>query len=123
MLLEADPPDHTRRRAIVGRILSAPNLRGFRAGFEAEANELIDRVLDKGEVEAVEEVAQAYVLKVFPDAVGIADGDRINLLKYGTMVFNAFGPQNDIFNESAARSWRGGTLDHGAVPAQKSGTR
>lgn len=100
MLLEADPPDHTRRRAIVGRILSAPNLRGFRAGFEAEANALIDRVLDKGEVEAVAEVAQAYVLKVFPDAVGIADGDRINLLKYGTMVFNAFGPQNDIFNDS-----------------------
>ena len=36
MLLEADPPDHTRRRAIVGRILSAPNLRSFRAGFEVE---------------------------------------------------------------------------------------
>jgi cytochrome P450 len=100
MLLEADPPDHTRRRAIVGRILSAPNLRGFRAGFEVEANALIDRVLEKGEVEAVEEVAQAYVLKVFPDAVGIADGDRNNLLKYGTMVFNAFGPQNEIFEES-----------------------
>jgi 4-methoxybenzoate monooxygenase (O-demethylating) len=100
MLLEADPPDHTRRRAIVGRILSAPNLRSFRAGFEVEADALIDRVLDKGDVEAVEEVAQAYVLKVFPDAVGIADGDRTNLLKYGTMVFNAFGPQNEIFDES-----------------------
>ncbi len=99
MLLEADPPDHTRRRAIVGRILSAPNLRGFRAGFEVEANKLIDRLLDMGEVDAVPDVAQAFVLKVFPDAVGIADGDRGNLLKYGTMVFNAFGPKNDIFDE------------------------
>ena len=100
MLLEADPPDHTRRRAIVGRILSAPNLRGFRAGFEVEANKLIDQVLEHGEVEAVMEVAQAYVLKVFPDAVGIAPGNRYNLIKYGTMVFNAFGPINDIFEES-----------------------
>src|SRR4029078_9610055 len=100
MLLEADPPDHTRRRGLVGRILSAPHLRSFRAGFEVEADALIDRLLDKGDVEAVEEVAQAYVLKVFPDAVGIADGDRNNLLKYGAMVFNAFGPQNEIFDES-----------------------
>ena len=100
MLLEADPPDHTRRRAIVGRILSAPNLRGFRAGFEIEANKLIDRVLEQGDVEAVADVAQAYVLKVFPDAVGIADGDRYNLIRYGTMVFNAFGPQNGIFDDS-----------------------
>ncbi len=100
MLLEADPPDHTPRRAIVGRILSAPNLRVFRSGFEVEANRLIDRLLQQRDVDAVPEVAQAYVLKVFPDAVGIADGDRMNLLKYGTMVFNAFGPQNDIFDES-----------------------
>jgi cytochrome P450 len=101
MLLEADPPDHTRRRSIVGRILSAPNLRSFRAGFEAEAKLVVDRILDQREVDAVIDVAQAYVLKVFPDAVGIADGDRMNLLKYGTMVFNAFGPQNEIFAESA----------------------
>ncbi len=102
MLLEADPPDHTRRRAIVGRILSAPNLRGFRAGFEVEANKLIDRLLDFGEVEAVTEAAQAYVLKVFPDAVGIGPEGRINLVKYGTMVFNAFGPQNGIFDDSVS---------------------
>jgi 4-methoxybenzoate monooxygenase (O-demethylating) len=101
LLLEADPPDHTRRRAIVGRILSAPNLRGFRAGFEVEANKLIDKLLDKGEVEAVSEAAQAYVLKVFPDAVGIGPDNRFNLVKYGAMVFNAFGPQNEIFDQSA----------------------
>lgn len=99
MLLEADPPDHTRRRAIVGRILSAPNLRSFRPAFEAEANRVIDRLLDSPEVEAIADAAQAYVLKVFPDAVGIADGGRINLVKYGSMVFNGFGPANEIFEE------------------------
>ena len=101
MLLEADQPDHTRRRAIVGRILSAPNLRGLKAGFEVEANALIDKLLDQGEVEAVFEVSRAYVLKVFPDAVGIGASGRDNLMKYGAMVFNAFGPQNDIFHDSA----------------------
>ena len=100
LLLEADPPEHTRRRAIVGRVLSAPNLRNLRAGFAVEANRLIDRLLDLREVEAVTDVAQAYVLKVFPDAVGLVPDGRQNLMAYGSMVFNGFGPQNDIFAES-----------------------
>lgn len=100
LLLEADPPDHTRRRAIVGRVLSAPNLRSFRAGFEVEANKLIDRLLDMREVEVANDVAQAYVLKVFPDAVGLTPDNRLNLMKYGAMVFNGFGPVNDITTDS-----------------------
>lgn len=100
LLLEADQPVHTPRRAIVGRILSAPNLRGFKSTFEIEANTLIDTLLEKGEVEAFTEVAQAFVLKVFPDAVGITPHDRINLMTYGGMVFNAFGPINDVCEAS-----------------------
>lgn len=100
MLLEADPPDHTRRRAIVGKVLSAPNLRALRVPFEAEADRTIDRVLEAGQVEVVTELAQPYVLKVFPDAVGMTENDRLNLMKYGNMVFNAFGPHNDILVES-----------------------
>lgn len=109
LLLEADPPGHTPRRAIVGKVLSAPNLRGLRATFEAEANKAIDRILDAGEVEVVNDLAQAYVLKVFPDAVGLTEHDRYNLMKYGNMVFNSFGPHNDIFEES--------TKDAGPVSA------
>ena len=44
--------------------------------------------------------AQAYPSKVFPDAVGVPDEGRENLLAYGTMVFNAFGPRNEILERS-----------------------
>ncbi len=100
LLLEADPPEHTRRRAVVGRILSAPNLRHLRAGFEQDANRLIDRVLAKGNVEVVTEIAQAYALKVFPDAVGMTPQGRESLLTYGNAVFCAFGPMNEVFHEA-----------------------
>lgn len=100
MLLEADPPEHTRRRAAVGRILSAPNLRHLRAGFEVEANLLIDRILAKRDVEVVTEIAQTYALKVFPDAVGLTPEGRQNLLVYGNAVFCAFGPMNDVFRDA-----------------------
>lgn len=101
LLLEADQPEHTPRRAVVGRILSAPNLRGFRAAFEVEANKLIDRLLEARDADGMTDAAQAFVLKVFPDAVGITPEGRHHLLTYGTMVFNAFGVQNHIFEESA----------------------
>src|SRR5690606_10667423 len=63
----------------------------------------IDRLVEKGEIDAVKELAEVYPLKVFPDALGLADEGRENLLLYGNMVFNAFGPRNHIFQEAVTR--------------------
>jgi len=41
LLLEADPPAHTRAREVVGPIMSPPALRALRGSFEREAIELI----------------------------------------------------------------------------------
>ena len=100
LLLEADPPAHTRRRAVVGKVLSPANLRRLRADFEREAQALVGRILERGQVEAVHDIAEPYILKVFPDSVGLDENGRENLLAYGAMVFNAFGPQNEILQES-----------------------
>ena len=100
MLLEADPPAHTMRRAVVAKVLSAGNLRRLRADFEVEAAALVERLLEKKQVDAVAEIAEPYILKVFPDSVGIGESGRENLIPYGAMVFNALGPENEIFHES-----------------------
>jgi 4-methoxybenzoate monooxygenase (O-demethylating) len=101
LLLEADPPDHTKRRAVMGRVLSPANIKRLRERFEREATAIVDRIIDAGPVDGHLDIAKAYTLKVFPDAVGLAPDGRDNLLIYGTMVFNAFGVLNDIFRESA----------------------
>jgi cytochrome P450 len=54
-------------------------------------------------IDGVRDLAAAYPLKVFPDAVGIERAGRENLLIYGNMVFNSFGPHTEIFTESARR--------------------
>jgi cytochrome P450 len=41
---------------------------------------------------------------VFPDAVGLAEEGRENLLPYGNMVFNSFGPRNDLFDKAMANA-------------------
>ena len=98
LILEADPPLHTRTRGVLLRILSRPALAQLQATFQAEADALIDKLIARGSFDAVTELAEPYPLKVFPDAVGLAAEGRENLLPYGNMVFNAFGPRNALFD-------------------------
>ena len=104
IILEADPPLHTRTRAVLTRILSPAAIKVLRDTFEREAEALIARLVEQREFDGVAELAEAYPLRVFPDAVGISEEGRENLLPYGNMVFNSFGPRNDLFNQAMANA-------------------
>jgi cytochrome P450 len=104
MLLEADPPDHTRRREVAGRVMSHANLRRMKSIFEKEAELMIGRLLKQDEVDGVDEIARAFILKVFPDAIGLKPEGRENLLPYGDMIFNGFGPFNELFKQATERA-------------------
>jgi cytochrome P450 len=104
IILEADPPLHTRTRAVLTRILSPAAIKILRDTFEREAELLIAQLVEQREFDGVADLAEAYPLKVFPDAVGISEEGRENLLPYGTMVFNSFGPRNDLFNKAMANA-------------------
>jgi cytochrome P450 len=104
IILEADPPLHTRTRAVLTRILSPAAIKVLRETFEREAELLVARLVEQRAFDGVADLAEAYPLKVFPDAVGISDEGRENLLPYGSMVFNSFGPRNDLFNAAMANA-------------------
>jgi 4-methoxybenzoate monooxygenase (O-demethylating) len=104
IILEADPPLHTRTRAVLTRILSPAAINVLREAFAREADALVDRLVEQREFDGVADLAEAYPLKVFPDAVGLAEQGRENLMPYGTMVFNSFGPRNDLFDKAMANA-------------------
>jgi cytochrome P450 len=104
IILEADPPLHTRTRAVLTRILSPGAIKVLRETFEHEAELLVARLVESREFDGIADLAEAYPLKVFPNAVGISDEGRENLLPYGSMVFNSFGPRNDLFNAAMANA-------------------
>src|SRR6202140_5790588 len=104
IILEADPPLHTRTRAVLTRILTPAAIDRLRATFEREAEMLVARLVEAGEFDGIADLAEAYPLKVFPDAVGLAEDGRENLLPYGSMVFNSFGPRNDLFETAMANA-------------------
>lgn len=100
ILLEADPPLHDRARKIQARVLSPAAMRNLREPFKAKAVTLLDNLIAKRRFDAVPDLAESFPLSVFPDAVGIREDGREQLLPFSTMVFNSFGPQNERFKQS-----------------------
>lgn len=104
LVLEADPPLHTRTRSVLNRALSPGNIRKLREPFEREAEALVDRVVAMESFDGVGDFAEQYPVKVFSDAIGLPAEGRENLLPYGNMVFNALGPRNALTEAAFANA-------------------
>ncbi len=102
LLIEPDPTLHERTRRLMDKVLSPAAVRDLRQAFATAADSLIDALLARGTFDAVRDLAEAYPLTVFPDAVGMPPENRRFLLPYGNMVFNSFGPRNAFFDAAVA---------------------
>ncbi|GAA2897223.1 cytochrome P450 [Pseudonocardia halophobica] len=104
LLLEQDPPDHARFRKVFTPILAAPSVRRLREGAEQRARALVDGLLARGTVDAVRDLAEVFPLQVLPDAIGLPVEGRELLLPMGELVFNGFGPPNELFGAALERA-------------------
>jgi cytochrome P450 len=104
IILEADPPLHTRTRAVLARVLSPGVMRRLADEFKAKAVALIEPLVEAGSFDGVRDIAEVFPTSVFPDALGINEEGRENFLTYGAMVFAGFGPENDYFRELMAKA-------------------
>src|SRR4051795_5160673 len=66
LILEADPPAHTRTRAVLNRVLSPAVMKQNRDRFAPAAETKVDELVAKGSFDAVADLAEAYPLSVFP---------------------------------------------------------
>ena len=110
LTLQIDPPDHDKGRRVLGRTLSPGIAKRLRATFQKEAETKVSELVDKGTFDAMRDLAEAYPMKVFPDAIGIRPDGREKLLAWSTFVFNSFGPDNEQLAATrqaglAAQSW------------------
>lgn len=104
LLIEAGPPAHTPRRAVVDKILSQRTLRNLQADFTTAADRLVDELLERRTIDAVADLAEAFSLTVFSAAVGLTEQVRPHLLVYGDLVFNGGEPENVLFDNAMART-------------------
>ncbi len=102
LVLEADPPLHDRARNVLNRVLSPVAVRALRDTFAQAAEQLVDRLVMCGEFDAILDLAEAFPLSVFPDAVGVAAEGRHHLLVYGDLTFDALGPRDERLEQKVA---------------------
>ena len=102
ILLEVDPPVHTRNRKVVARALAPRSLTYLQETFDRRAEELAASLVSRGSFDAVPDLAEVFPTRVFPDAFGITEDGRDQLLAYGAMAFNGQGPRNHLFEASMA---------------------
>lgn len=101
-ILESDPPIHTvMRRALTG-VINPGTVRALREPFTAPAVDIVSELTSRSSFDVVADLAEKYPIQVFPDAVGLPQKGREHLLPYGNMVFNAFGPENYIYQQAFA---------------------
>jgi cytochrome P450 len=79
-------------------------MRSLKERFAAAADEMLAALVAKGQFDGCTELAEAFPLRVFPDAIGMRPENRHHLLPYGDMVFNSFGPANELFQAAAVRA-------------------
>lgn len=104
VILENDPPAHTKYRRIMASILSQRVVRRLTESFQRVADELVDSVLARGEIDAATELAEAFPMSVLPDAIGFQREGREHLLPYSNLNFNAAGPRNERYARALAEA-------------------
>ncbi|GAA4735485.1 cytochrome P450 [Actinomycetospora chibensis] len=103
VLLDADPPAHTRARRVMNRVLQPRALAGLAERFAAAAEQVVGDALAEGEVDAAVAVAERFPMTVLPDAVGMAPEGREYLLPYADLNFQSMGPPGVLRDEAERR--------------------
>jgi 4-methoxybenzoate monooxygenase (O-demethylating) len=107
-IVEADPPDHTRVRGAMQRVLSPALIRQWREDFASRADAFVADLLDRPEIDGVHDLAEAFVAEVFPASLGLrpTPDQRENLYLLGALNFDGQGPRNARYLETQARADR-----------------
>lgn len=107
MLLDGarpDPPENEQFRRTFTTLLAPGAVRPLRERFAAEAEEIVARMVARGRFDAAKELAEAYVLKMLCDAVGLPEEGREHLLLFGDMAMNTSGPRDRRYLDSISRA-------------------
>lgn len=87
-LVQTDPPDHARVRAVFGKVLTPLRVAALEPRIRALTNELIDTFIDDGEVDLIPQFAFPLPALVICDLLGIprTDMPRVKHWHAGLMV-------------------------------------
>jgi cytochrome P450 len=100
--LASDPPLHDTLRNIVASSLTPRALADRKTSIDAQADQLVASLVERGRFDAVADLARVLPLAVVPDFIGLPEHGRDQMLGWATATFNAIGPLNERAKEGFA---------------------
>jgi len=79
-MLVLDPPDHTRLRSLVTKAFTARRVADMRPRIRKLVDEQLDRVIDKGSMDVIRDLAHRLPVIVICDMLGIPEDHRAGFL-------------------------------------------
>ncbi|TCU76642.1 cytochrome P450 [Bradyrhizobium sp. R2.2-H] len=92
--LASDAPLHDRLRAIIAAPLLPRALEEIAPEIRTEARRLVDELVDRGQFDAVSDLAQHLPLTIVSKLVGLEDHGRSSMLRWAAATFNVLGSMN-----------------------------
>jgi cholest-4-en-3-one 26-monooxygenase len=102
MLINQDPPDHTRFRQIISRGFTPRGIGKLKAHLEARTRRIIDEALQKGSGNFVDDVAAELPLQAIADLLGVPQEDRHKLFDWSNQMMSYDDPDYDGDPEAAS---------------------
>jgi cytochrome P450 family 142 subfamily A polypeptide 1 len=103
MMIDMDDPEHIRRRKLVNKGFTPKQIRASEPAVRAACDEIIDRVIERGECDFVTDVAAWLPMIMIGDALGVPPEDRGRLLEWSDgMVKGLVGTDGDALEAATA---------------------
>jgi cytochrome P450 len=95
-MLGSDPPHHTRLRTLVNKAFTPRTVRQLTKRIQEIVDGLLDRVADRGEMEAIVDFAYPLPITVIAEMLGVPADDRDFFRDQSQKIAVALGPIEDM---------------------------
>ncbi len=104
MMLNMDPPMHTRYRRLVNKGFTPKMVRDLEMRIVDYADGIIDAVSERGTADFVEEIAAELPLLVIAEILGVPQEDRRQVFDWSNRMIGSDDPEYQISQEAAGEA-------------------
>jgi len=104
MMIDTDAPEHVRRRRLVSEGFTPGRIRESEEGIRTICDAIIDRVCEDGSADFVKDIAAPLPMIVIGNMLGVAPGDRDELLRWSDDMLKALGSPDPGAMDMAAQA-------------------
>jgi cholest-4-en-3-one 26-monooxygenase len=104
MMLNMDPPLHTRYRRLVNKGFTPRMIRDLEASVVASTDSILDAVCETGSADFVEQISAELPLQVIAELMGVPQEDRHLVFDWSNRMIGADDPEYQVTAEASGQA-------------------